>query len=68
MNSKKHSPPKVIVTISVNPELAKRLTELAKENALSRSQFIEYLTCKSLVDYGYCSEEDITPYESEVLL
>lgn len=68
MNSKKHSPPKVIVTISVNPDLAKRLTELAKENALSRSQFIEYLTCKSLVENGYCTEDEIIPDEREVLL
>ena len=60
MNSTKHSPPKVIVTMSIRPELAKILTELAKENSLSRSQFIEYLACKSLLDNGYISEDELS--------
>lgn len=60
MNSQKHSPPKVIVTMSISPQLAKILTELAKENALSRSQFIEYLACKSLLDNGYITEDELS--------
>lgn len=60
MNSQKHTPPKIIVTMSIRPELAKILTELAKENALSRSQFIEYLACKSLIDNGYITEDELT--------
>jgi len=59
MNSKEHTPPKVIVTMSIRPQLADIYTRLAKENNLSRSQFIEYLTCKALVDEGFCSIEDL---------
>ena len=46
--------------MSIRPQLAKILTELAKENALSRSQFIEYLACKSLLDNGYITEDELT--------
>ena len=59
MNSEKHNPPKVIVTMSIRPQLADIYTRLAKENNLSRSQFIEYLTCKALVEEGFCSIDDL---------
>ena len=59
MNSVKHNPPKVIVTMSIRPQLADIFTRLAKENNMSRSQFIEYLTCKMLIEEGYCSTDEL---------
>lgn len=69
MNSSKHSAPKVIVTMSIRPKLAELYTRLAKEDGLSRSQFIEYLTCKTLIEEGYCSidELDISKELEELL-